>query len=256
MAQNDIAKFDLSDLAAALGLLSRLPVKVDFDRAQLRGARAVWAYPLVGVVIGALAGLVGTLAHFIGVPPMATAALMVACSAITTGAMHEDGLADSADGLWGGWDKEHRLKIMKDSYTGVYGVVAIGLSLILRVSLLAALVDQINLIVLGIGVGALSRAPMVALMHWLPNARDEGLSASVGSAPAPQTYAALALGTGIAILCFGSSCLAILIGTAVVTTFWAGIAKAKIQGQTGDILGAGQQLSAIAALLCISAALH
>lgn len=252
MAQNDKATaFAPQDIAAALGLLSRLPISVNFEQAQARAALAVWAYPLVGVVIGGLAGLIGTLAYLAGLPHFAVAALMVAASAILTGAMHEDGLADSADGLWGGWDKDHRLKIMKDSYIGVYGVVAIGLSLALRISLLAALVDAANLIVLGIGIGALSRAPMVALMHVLPNARDEGLSASVGTAPALQTTTAILSGIGIALRCLTGSAVLAIACVIAITIIWGLVAKSKINGQTGDILGAAQQMSEIAALIGI-----
>jgi len=256
MAQNDTSRaFELRDITAALGLLSRLPVPVNYEYATARGAKAVWAYPLVGVVIGALAGVIGTMALWAGLPPLATAALMIAVSAITTGVMHEDGLADSADGLWGGWDKHHRLKIMKDSFIGVYGVVAVGLSLILRITLLAALIGPNNLFILAIGIGALSRTAMPPLMHWLPNAREEGLSASVGAAPRLQTLTACGVGSIIALGCFGLSGIAVLTSVAIVAVLWAMIAHAKIQGQTGDILGASQQLAEIASLLTLCAVL-
>lgn len=253
MAQNDKhPAFELRDIPAALGLLSRLPIKVDFEHARSRAALSVWAYPIVGIVIGAISGLIGTLAHFVGLPALAVAALSIAASIILTGAMHEDGLADSADGLWGGWDKDHRLKIMKDSFVGVYGVVAVGLSLVLRISLLAALVGELNLILACIGIGAISRAPMVALMFALPNARDEGLSASVGHAPAAQMAVALGLGSVVVVASLFTAGLFVIAMVTITTLLWAMIARAKIGGQTGDILGATQQLSEIAALIGLS----
>jgi len=251
MAQNDTdPAFEIGDVASALGLLSRLPVPVDGHHAQTRSSKAVWAYPIAGAIIGLIAGLIGVVAHWLGLPAMAVAALMVATTAIVTGAMHEDGLADSFDGLWGGWDKSRRLEIMKDSHIGVYGVLAIGLSLVLRISLLAALVGSVNLLVLGVLLGAISRAPMVGVMHWLANARDTGLSASVGPAPRDQTYIAIAFGVVLAL--FGTGLISLLL-VSITAILWAAIAKSKIGGQTGDILGATQQLCEIATLigLCI-----
>jgi len=236
----------ISDVPAALGLLSRLPVRVDMDRATARGGRAAWAYPVAGLALALIACAVAQITLMLGLPAPLAAGLALATLVITTGAMHEDGLADSADGLWGGWDKDHRLKIMKDSHIGVYGVVAIGLSLILQVSLLASALGNAPLVLLGAGIGALSRAPMVGLMHWLPNARGDGLSSSVGTPPAMATYLALGIGGVIGLGILG---LFPVILVAAAALIWALIAKSKIGGQTGDILGATQQLAMIFALI-------
>jgi adenosylcobinamide-GDP ribazoletransferase len=141
---------------------------------------------------------------------------------------------------------------MKDSFVGVYGVVAVGLSLVLRISLLAALVGEVNLILACIGIGAISRAPMVALMFALPNARDEGLSASVGHAPAAQMAVALGLGSVVVVASLFTAGLFVIAMVTITTLLWAMIARAQIGGQTGDILGATQQLSEIAALIGLS----
>ena len=118
----------LGDITAALGLLSRLPVRVDTSRATARGAQAAWAYPIAGLILAALACAIAQIALMLGVPAPLTAGLALASLVIMTGAMHEDGLADSTDGLWGGWDKDRRLAIMKDSHIGAYGVIACPIS--------------------------------------------------------------------------------------------------------------------------------
>lgn len=239
------------DPAAALGLLSRLPVKVDMDSAQARGARAAWAYPLAGIGVAAIACLVGQGALWAGLPAAIVAGLVIATLAIITGAMHEDGLADSADGLWGGWEKARRLEIMKDSRIGAYGVLALVLSLLLRWAALAAVIEAGALWPVVIGAAALSRAAMVGVMSALPNARVGGLSSSVGRPPRATAIVALGIGAVVWLLLWPSG------GPLVAALVAAGacglIAKAKIGGQTGDILGATQQITEIAVLLAVVA---
>ena len=243
-----------SDIAAALGLLTRLPVRVDAARAMARGARAAWAWPLAGVVVGALAALVAMAALALALPVGVAALLLIATQIVVTGAMHEDGLADSLDGLWGGWDRARRLAIMKDSQIGTYGVLGLLLAVLLRWTLWSAVLE-VTLWTAALAVGALSRVPMVALSWALPGARDGGLSQSVGR-PGGATLAlstALALLIGVVALGWVAPVMAVIL--AVVTGLWGLIARAKIGGQTGDILGASQQLADVAALACLASAL-
>lgn len=231
-----------NDVGAAIGLLTRIPVRVDMDRATARGAKAAWAYPIAGLIVGFLVGIVGIGASLLGVPAQLAAALGLAVGIIVTGAMHEDGLADTADGLWGGWDPEGRLKIMKDSYIGAYGVIAIVLSLLIRWMILTNLIDADGGLWMIIAIAALSRTAMVVLMTWLPNARTGGLSRAVGRPDKMTAVIAAAIGGGFAII---SLCGTIIIvaGITVLATLGCGIiARAKIGGQTGDILGATQQI--------------
>ena len=123
MADRDILRQFSGDLRLALGLLTRLPLPSTPDMA--RGAQAAWAWPLAGLAPAALAALAMALGSALGVLPGVAAALGLAVSVMVTGAMHEDGLADTADGLWGGWTPERRLEIMKDSRIGAYGVIAL-----------------------------------------------------------------------------------------------------------------------------------
>ena len=174
-------KYDIraADILLALVLLTRLPLPHLPKAAFKRQSAAVWAFPLAGLAVALPACLVAALALSLGLPPMVAAGLALAVQILLTGAMHEDGLADTADGFWGGFDKARRLEIMKDSQIGTYGVLALILGLGLRWMALAALLETAGPWLL-VGLAALSRAAMPVLMHGLPNARQAGLSHGVG----------------------------------------------------------------------------
>ncbi|EEE37351.1 cobalamin-5-phosphate synthase [Rhodobacteraceae bacterium KLH11] len=166
--------------------------------------------------------------------------------------MHEDGLADTVDGLWGGFTPERRLEIMKDSHIGTYGVLALLLSQVLRVTAIAALVNAEFLT--GVMVACVfSRALMAAVMKFLPNARQTGLSHSVGAPPISAVLAGLVLAALYALGLMGSMAWAPMLLAVIACVIVARIAKAKIGGQTGDILGATQQITEITFLLTLSA---
>ena len=253
MQTSDMSQVALADLRAALGLLTRLPLP--YGAAPPRGAAAAWAYPVAGVIIGAMAGMVAALSLFFGLMPAVAAALTLAAQAMLTGAMHEDGLADSADGLWGGWDKARRLEIMKDSHIGSYGVLALILVTLARWSALSALLATGNHFAAIIAVAALSRAPMAVLMAWLPNARASGLSALVGRPTAQVAGLAVLIAVVVCLALAGWHAFGMVLFVAIVTFGLGLIARAKIGGQTGDILGAAQQLAEAAALCALAASL-
>ncbi len=253
MTKPDIALMAPSDLVAALGLLTRLPVPVDIDRAQARGAAAAWAWPLVGLVTGGIAAFVGQIGLWVGLPAAICAGLVLATLATLTGAMHEDGLADCADGFWGGWTVARRLEIMKDSAIGTYGVLALILSVGLRWTALTALAAGGNLWPAVLAAAILSRVPMVAVMAALPPARDNGLGRSVGQ-PSPRTAAlAAVIGLACAVLLVGLMVVPLGLAGLAAATATAAIARAKVGGQTGDVLGATQQVCELALLLTLSA---
>jgi adenosylcobinamide-GDP ribazoletransferase len=243
------------DIAAALGLLSRLPVRIDTDRATARGAASAWAYPLAGLILGALACVTGQIALWLGLTDNLSAGLTLATLVIITGAMHEDGLADTADGLWGGWDKNHRLKIMKDSHTGVYGVLALTLGLGLRWQALTLIIAHGALWPAVLATAMLSRAAMVPVMAYLPHAREDGLSQSVGRPETKTALIAVAIAAIASLILLHITGLTLIAAALIATLACAAIAKAKINGQTGDILGATQQISEIAMLLTLAALL-
>lgn len=243
----------LWDIPVALVLLTRLPLPALPAAAFAAQARAGWAFPLAGALVAGIAGAIGMAALALGLSPWIAAGLTLAGQALLTGAMHEDGLADTADGLWGGTTPARRLEIMKDSQIGSYGVLALLLSVGLRWGALTALLP------LGpaafVAAAALSRAPLPLLMTVLSNARGSGLSHSVGR-PAPWVPTlALALALALAGVLTGPALLWPALAAALATVALALVARAKIGGQTGDILGAAQQVSETALLIGLSAAL-
>lgn len=253
--RNDTKPFRFSDPFLALALLTRIPVPGWIEIEMNRAARVAWAWPLVGLLVGGAAGGLGWGLLTAGVPSPAAAGLVLSFGVIVTGAMHEDGLADSADGLWGGWDRDRRLEIMRDSRIGAYGVIALILTLGLRWSLLGVLLHPgPSLIATLAAVGAMSRAPMAVLSFALPHARSDGLSATVGRVRSGSALIAALIGCAAMIGATGllpgglATAAAGLGGLGVLA-----IARAKIGGQTGDILGASQQIVEIAVLLVLAA---
>lgn len=249
MGKNDIRVVSVLDIAVAVVLLTRLPLPKLPDRAFERQARAAWAFPVVGGIVAGIAGAIGWLALLLGLPPAGAAGVILTLQIVLTGAMHEDGLADTADGLWGGNDRARRLEIMKDSAIGTYGVLALILSLGLRWVALATLIP------FGFGAvvaaGILSRAVLPVIMTALPAARDTGLSRHVGAPD--RRVSALALGLGVVLagaVIGGAIVLPMVLAFGAVFGLTQ-IARAKIGGQTGDILGASQQIAEVVFLLAM-----
>ncbi len=249
-------QFLLKDLLVALSLLTRLPIpQADWSNTERPPARAAWAYPLAGLVVGGLAAIAGLVGNSLSLGPSVVAALMLAVLSMTTGAMHEDGLADCADGFWGGWDRSRRLEIMKDSAIGAYGVLALVTVFALKWGSLSAVLAHPSATAWVILVPAiLSRAAMVAVMALLPNAREGGLSSKTGTPGKSAMWVALALGVVAALL--APSNALVLIAAMVLAAGAVGlIATRKIGGQTGDVLGATQAITEAALLITLSAAL-
>jgi adenosylcobinamide-GDP ribazoletransferase len=249
----DIATRLPRDILSAFALLSRLPL----PNHQATGAASAWAWPLVGAVLGAFGAALASGALWLGVTPGVTAVLVLALSAMLSGGLHEDGLSDTADGLYGGWSKVRRLEIMKDSRVGSYGVLALVLVTLARWSALTAVLvygqnggDHWAAL---IATGALSRAPMALLMALLPNARGEGLSHATGRPSAATAVVALALAAGIAVALTGWTAVSLVFAALTAGILLAFLALRKIGGQTGDILGASQQLAEVACLSVLSA---
>ncbi|MFD1508290.1 adenosylcobinamide-GDP ribazoletransferase [Lacimonas salitolerans] len=248
----DTALIRTGDIAAAIGLLTRLPVRVS-DAAAARRAQAAWAYPLAGLVVACLGGAVGWAALALGVAPWLAAGLTLGTMIAATGALHEDGLADCADGFWGGWTRDRRLEIMKDSHIGTYGVLALVLGTGLRWGALTLLFEQGAVVAPLIAAAMLSRAAMPAVMRTLPHARATGLSHHVGRPQAGTVILGGLLALVAAILLLGAAAPGALVMAACAAAAMGMVARARIGGQTGDVLGATQQVCEIAVLLLLSA---
>lgn len=254
--------------AICVRFYSRLPVPRlpgEHDIHALPDFRLVpRAVPLAGLVIGLPAALVLLASGAAGVDPALAAALAVTALVLTTGGLHEDGLADSADGLFGGQTPERRLEIMKDSRIGSYGALALGLSLLLRVTALAAIMAAAGpwATAGGVLIAAIwSRAVGVALMARLGPARMTGASAAVRRPSEVTAYWAIGLAVVGAPLIAAAVSLSIaglgcgLLLAAVALRWLERLSRRLIGGQTGDIVGAAQQITEIAVYLGFALAL-
>lgn len=248
MQKDDTSLLNAGDILTAIALLTRLPVKAEFDRS----AQAVWAYPLAGLFVAALAGVVVTVALWLGLAAPFAAGLWIAATMIMTGAMHEDGLADCADGFWGGWEPARRLEIMKDSQIGTYGVLALVLSVGLRWLAVWVLIENGTWFWALLTIEGLSRAAMPMLITQLPHARDTGLSHAQGRPALNSALLAIGLAAAIAFLMIGWVVFKLIIlgGVAAVLMGW--LAHRKIGGQTGDVLGATQQVTCLVMLVALA----
>lgn len=239
------------DLRHALALLTRLPLPAVGATAEGVQARAGRLYPVIGVLIGAVIGFSYEFLASLNTPRLAAATLALAIGCLLTGALHEDGLADVADGFGGGRTRERKLEIMRDSRIGTYGVLALLVAFVARAAALAALPIHGALAIL-IVVHALARAPLPLLSLWLPLARNDGLAASVGETSPPTALVALVLGAAAAfvLLPFQSAMVAIVVAGAAAAAVGV-LAWRQIGGRTGDVLGAAEQLAEIAVLTAL-----
>ena len=171
--------------------------------------------PLVGALIGLAGGLTYTLALGLGLPPWPAAALALATSIGATGALHEDGLADVADGLGGGRTRADKLRIMRDPRIGSYGTIALVLALLARAGALVALADPSAVVATLVTAGAVSRAALPAVMASLPLARSDGLAAQTGRPHPLRAAAAVLIAVLTAAALLGQGAPAALLGGAV-----------------------------------------
>ena len=242
--------------------LPALPFEVD-PHALPDFSRGLHLLPLAGALIGGIGAAAFALAAMLNLGPVIAAIVAIAILVIVTGAFHEDGLADCADGFWGGATRERRLEIMKDSRIGSFGGAALVLSLMLRAAALAILAERGDIGVACaalISVAAFSRVCGLLPLTLLTPARADGAGASALRPSLPNVVVALLVAgalAGLLALAGGLPLLALpamaagLLGAGVVTA----IAQVKIGGQTGDVAGAAQQLAEIGFLLALVAGL-
>ena len=247
--------FCLTHIRVALALLTRLPLPHPPFDASKPAAHAAWAYPLVGVVIASLNLGLTLSAIWLGLPVSLATLLGLLGGIMCTGAMHEDGLADCADGFWGGWTSERRLEIMKDSQIGTYGVLVLLVSIGLRWQALTLLMEAEAFLPI-IAAAVASRSAMVWVMYSLPNARHSGLSHHTGQPQSQHTIAAIGIGLIAILLSQSVPFFTTALVVATVTFGCAQLSRTKIGGQTGDVIGATQQVVEIAVLLVCLAAVN
>jgi adenosylcobinamide-GDP ribazoletransferase len=221
--------------AVAFAFLTRLPVPAVAPRAgDLRRASAL--FPLVGLVIATLAVAARALVEPVWGPAAGTVAGVFTAVA-ATGAFHEDGLADTADGLWGGWEPGQRLTIMRDSRLGTYGTIALlglfsaRIALLVEVSLEAFAVAMVCGHVLG-------RAASLVLVRLAPAVPDGSAEEITGSLTVPGIVIAGAVTLAAPAVAAGVVALPALLVAALVTLAAARVFRRRLGGVTGDTLGA------------------
>lgn len=240
------------DILTAFGTLTRLPLPRRQSHDVTGQARAVWAYPLVGAVVGALAACAWLAGQFAALSTDISSALALTVLVLATGALHEDGLADFADGLGARGGREKTLAVMRDSRIGTYGVIALLLTFGLRFAGINGLGLQYILAGL-ICSCVLGRTAAVLLIALLPPARTDGLGAMVANPPKKAVFAALAIALALTALHFPlATVLVILIAVSLCIAAVAFLAKKHVGGFTGDILGAGVLLTETAVLLVLA----
>jgi adenosylcobinamide-GDP ribazoletransferase len=238
----------------AVQFLTRLPVPRDLPFSEARLTEATKFFPLVGLMIGLIGAGVLWAASLVFPLPVAVLLSTVATIA-ATGAFHEDGLADAADGLGGGLTRERAMEIMRDSRIGTYGAVTLGLTLALKVAALASLPPMVALPLIALGHG-ISRYAPVAVVFCATYARDEGAKfvaptiSAGGHALAAVTAALLVAALVWAI---GPAALVGVVGGVILALGMARIYLRKLGGFTGDCLGATQQMAELGLILGVLA---
>jgi len=243
-----------NDLRAALRFLTRLPLKpAPAEGADPPLGRAVRAFPLVGGLIGLLAGAVYAIASGLGLPDIVAAVLAAGALALATGALHEDGLADMADGFGGGESRMDKLAIMRDSRIGVYGVIALVVVLAAKVGAIAD-IERAGLVIAAmVSAAAVSRAAMPAIALWMEPARSDGLASTAGRPPAPQVWTGLGLALVLAVGLLAWTGLVAFLVAGLGAAFVAWLAARQVGGHTGDVLGGAQQIAEVLFLLALAA---
>jgi adenosylcobinamide-GDP ribazoletransferase len=243
-------------LAENLRFFTRLPVGVSTRAPNFR--KVGWAAPLAGGIVGGLGAAVFLIARKVGLPEIISATLAVAVEIVVTGGLHEDGLADVADGFGGGRDRDAKLAIMRDSRVGTYGAIALCLILLLRIEAISTLARPYLEFATGAFVlaAAAARAAALTPLIWASPARDDGAGASIGVLDAnvligaAVTLTLLATALGLLSLGLVRAFFACVVGTAIARLFVA-LAQRQIGGQTGDVCGATAVIVQVAVLLSL-----
>jgi adenosylcobinamide-GDP ribazoletransferase len=253
------------DLCLVLAFFTRLPIGQIGDTPvisgqetapppQVRLAQAARAFPLAGLAVGLFGGVVYWIAVRIGLSNPLAALLAVGATGAATGALHEDGWADFADGLGCRGDRVRKLAAMKDSHIGSFGVLALIFGTAIKIAAVAALKTPERVIPALVAAHVLSRAVLPVVMRSIPLATTTGLGVMAGRPTSAGVYSSLGLGFLIAFCAeFLPASIVIFIAAVVAAVLIGKIAERQFGGYTGDVLGAAQQVAEIAVLLTAAA---
>lgn len=254
------ARKGLGQILDATRFLSRLPVRPLGGEPDGELAVALRAAPWAGVLIGAGPALVLVLGSRFGLPSLAAVTLAVTALIAATGGLHEDGLADVADGFGGGATVSRKLAIMRDSRIGTFGALALGAGFLLRVAALQGLAERNGAGAAALALlaaAALSRGLMLLPLALLPPARPDGLARLASPDGQPAFGPALAAAGLLALaLAWPMGPDKVRIASGLVAALAAAFAMTRaaqrhVRGVTGDVVGATQQVTEIAFLLTL-----
>ena len=242
----------LIDISSAVMFFTRIPINWSYFSDEAPDlTRAAWSFPLIGFLVGILSGIFGELCIFINLPTFLSCVIAIAFSVIITGAFHEDGLADMADGFGAGGSPEKINEIIHDSRLGTYGTSALTLGLLIRLGLVISLVDLGYSLLVILCFGFASGKLAIILIR---NLYDTSIFSKTGIiieyVSIKNLLAAIIL--WFIPIAFVFPFFAILLGSFLVVgvVFLMGkMSKQKLGGITGDILGATAFLSELAFLL-------
>lgn len=238
----------------ALVFLTRLPISLrfSFDMSDLKTASR--CFPVIGIIVGGLSGTVFMAAYAVGLSTLLSAFLAIASQVLLTGALHEDAIGDVADGFGGGSTRSKKLEIMRDSQLGTFGVLALILVIGMKIAAIASAPNPTMIFAILVSAATVSRALMTWGMYLMPSARADGLSYSAGRPLILAPLLATAIAILVAIISLGNLVGATALLVAIICAALMGfIAYRQIGGQTGDVLGAIQQISELGFIIaCIA----
>ncbi|PFG56044.1 cobalamin-5'-phosphate synthase [Vibrio sp. ES.051] len=242
-------------LLLAVSFFSRLPVPQDLPYSEERMNQAGRYFALVGLILGVLCALIFSFGTLI-FPPSVAVVLTMMFSLLLTGAFHEDGLTDMADGIGGGMTVERRLSIMKDSRIGTYGAATLVMALLAKFIFWNELAHLSSFGLIIVVAYTASRALAATLIYDMPYVSDSDTSKSkpLASRQSPLEVAILLLTGGVVMLLLGTSQAIVMTLVLVVfrCIFKRWLTK-RIGGFTGDCLGAAQQLAELLIYLTLIA---
>ena len=248
---------ELKTLILAIHFLTRIPTPFEIDYTPDRLNSASRYYPIVGAIIGSVAALAFFLAS-LALPTIVAVLIATAATALLTGAFHEDGLADTFDGISGAYDRARSLEIMTDSRIGTFGALALIIVISTKVAALSSLADTTTIITALIAAHIISRTSIVIVQATSTYARETGIAGPQDQTfkPINATIAAVTALITIAALALILSPTVALLATAGAITGHILIRlyfQPKLKGHTGDTLGATQQITELAIYIAFAA---
>jgi adenosylcobinamide-GDP ribazoletransferase len=249
----------LNSFLGAVMFLTRIPVGSVYDFRREDLSRSVIYFPIVGTFLGLAGGMVLVTGHLF-LPSLVAVLLCMAATVAMTGGIHEDGLADAADGLFGGRNAARCLEIMKDSRLGAFGALALWFSLTGKLLLLSSLLERSAWLAFAALATAntLGRGACVALLYFYPYVRVERSKAKLfaDGVRRGQLLPALAFAAALAFALMDRAAASCVLAAIFVTALTGIYFKRKIGGVTGDCLGAANQLVELACFLALAVQLR